>query len=137
MLGMKCAKSCHLHHRLLHGSLLILKFNKMSYIRASPKLISPLTRHNGPKQSLGQKKLYQTLENGLLTARMWPLKCHQDENNRLGPFSGKNLQKFLEKISQNINISIKKGPGNNPIYPGNVSGWAGNMSQSPGVITGT
>ena len=26
------------------------------------------------------------MENGLLTARMWPLKCHQDENNRLGPF---------------------------------------------------
>ena len=49
ILGKKSAKSCYLHHNdahhgLLHRSLLILKYNKMSYIRAIPKLISPLTR---------------------------------------------------------------------------------------------
>ena len=44
---------------MLHRSLLILKYNKMSYIRAIPKLISPLTRpllSATPRQSVSIRR---------------------------------------------------------------------------------
>ena len=66
---------------------------------------------------------------------------HQKKSRKLINIPTKRVRRFRKHtkrtpLTKNINISIKNGPGKDPICLENVSGGLGIMLQSLGIITG-